>query len=391
MKKRLLTHRLRLSVAAVAMIVATVASVAPGTASRLQARDFDIAGLFGGRGVVYTASNAPAGNEVLVFARDSRGGLQPAGRYATGGRGTGTGLGNQGGLAFSDDGRWLFAVNAASNEVSVFGVFGHSLFLTDRVPSGGQTPISVTAAKDLVYVLNAGGASGGSDNVTGFRLTRGGKLSPIAGSTRPLSAANAGPAQVYFNDDGDVLAVTEKATQTISTFTVKDNGTPDAQRAFRSSSPTPFGFTFGRHDQVIVSEAVGGAANAGVLSVYDLGGDGAVTALDPSVPTLQSAPCWVVITDEGRFAYTSNTASGTITGFALNRGGVLQILNANGITGTAGAGPIDLALSRGSRFLYSLNGGDNTISAFQVGDDGALTPITGFAGLPAGANGLLAR
>jgi 6-phosphogluconolactonase (cycloisomerase 2 family) len=373
-----------------AAIATAITSLIPGVVIQTQADDYDDDGRPGFRGVVYTASNAPTGNQILVFTRDGRGQLQPAGQFATGGTGTGTGLGNQGGLAFSDDGRWLFAVNAGSGDLSVFSVNGRSLRLADRVPSGGQRPVSVTAAGDLVYVLNAGGAVGGSDNISGFTIGRHGRLTPLANSTRPLSTANTGPAQISFNADADVLAVTEKATQTISTFTLNDDGTPDAQKAFQSSSPTPFGFAFGFHDQVIVSEAVGGAPDASVLSVYDLGGDGAVTALDPSVPTTETAACWVVITRNGRYAYTSNTASGTLTGYAINRNGTLDILNADGVTATTGAGPIDLALTRGSRFLYSLNN-SGSISAFEVRNDGSLAPVTGVSGIPAGANGLLAR
>jgi hypothetical protein len=50
-----------------------------------------------------------------------------------------------------------------------------------------------------------------------------------------------------------------------------------------------------------------------------------------------------------------------------------------------------MALTRGGRFLYSLNSGDGTISGFRVRFDGSLTPIGGASGLPDGANGLAAR
>src|SRR5258707_15868288 len=73
-------------------------------------------------GAVYVMSNAPAGNAVLVFNRTADGALAPAGSYATGGTGTGAGLGSQGALVVSDDQHWLLAVNAGSNSVSVFEV-----------------------------------------------------------------------------------------------------------------------------------------------------------------------------------------------------------------------------------------------------------------------------
>ncbi len=359
--------------------VASVAVLALGPASQAYADN-------GGRGMVYTESNAVNGNEILVFNRDAHGGLHPFWHFATGGIGTGEGLGNQGALALTEDGRWLLAVNAGSNDVSVFSVYGSWLFLSDRMSSGGQMPVSVTTAKGLVYVLNAG-----SEDISGFKLSHGGKLKPIDNSTRPLSGTGTAPAQISFNADGDVLAVTEKATQTISTYTLNDDGTPDVQAAFLTSSPTPFGFAFGKHDQLIVSEAVGGAADASVLSVYDLGGDGVVSALDPSVATTETAACWVANTEDGHFTYTTNAGSNSITGFAVNRDGTLAILNADGVTGVTGAKPLDIALSRGDRFLYTLNAGDGTVSAFAVQSDGSLTPLTGVGGIPAGASGLIAR
>src|SRR5437588_6311915 len=75
-----------------------------------------------GARAVYTLTNQVAGNGVAVFTRAADGTLSAAGRVATGGTGTGAGLGSQGAVALSDDGRWLFAVNAGSHDVSVFSV-----------------------------------------------------------------------------------------------------------------------------------------------------------------------------------------------------------------------------------------------------------------------------
>src|SRR5436305_1920706 len=72
----------------------------------------------GNVGAVYTLTNAAAGNRVAVFDRASDGALTPAGTYSTGGLGSGDGLGSQGALALSQGNKWLFAVNAGSNEIS---------------------------------------------------------------------------------------------------------------------------------------------------------------------------------------------------------------------------------------------------------------------------------
>lgn len=342
-------------------------------------------------GAVYVASNATDGNSVLVFSRSPWGKLAPAGSFPTGGTGTGTGLGNQGGLILSADAQWLFAVNAGSDEISAFEVRANGLRLADKVASGGKRPISLTLSRDILYVLNAGGGAGAEDNITAFTVTRRGKLLPLPSSTRPLSAANTGPAQVSFNSKGDVLIVTEKNTNNIDVFMIDRNGYASGPDVQPSSGATPFGFAFGKRDQLFVSEAFGGAADASALSSYQVRPNDELRPISSSVPTTETAACWTVVTNDGRFAYVTNTGSATISGYSIRFGGGLKLLQSDGQSATTGAGPIDAALSTNDQFLFTLNSGSNTITGFHVGDEGNLTPVSMVPGLPAGANGLVAR
>ena len=348
---------------------------------------FSRAAVAGQPGALYVATNATAGNEILAFPRAADGTLGQPSAFGTGGKGSGDGLGNQGGLVLTQENRSLLAINAGSDEVSVFTVEPDGLTLTDRVSSGGERPISVSAFHGLVYVLNAGGAG----NITGFRLTADGRLHALPLSTRPLSTSAAGPAQVGFSPDGRLLVVTEKAANTIATYVVQADGLTDGPHPQPSVGTTPFGFAFSGRGTLVVSEAFGGAPGASALSSYDVTGSGGIEVVSPSVGATQSAACWVVITRNSRFAYTSNTGSATISGYGLSPDGVLRLLVSNGVSGTTGAGPIDMALSGNDRFLYALNSGAGTVSAFQVTADGTLAPQTGASGLPTAANGLAAR
>ncbi len=344
-------------------------------------------------GAVYTMDNSPHGNRVLVFARAADGTLTADGSFETGGLGTGTGLGSQGALVPSSNERWLFAVNAGSDEISAFEVEPSGLSLVDRVPSGGRRPISLTVHDDLLYVLNAGGAAGDSDNITGFRLDDEGHLAPIAGSLRPLSAASTGPAQIQFEWGGRVLVVTEKATNLIDTYTIDEEGLATGPVSFPSPGQTPFGFDSGKRNQIFVSEAFGGAPDASAVSSFLVSRDGMLRVISPSVPTRQTAACWVVVTPDGRFAYASNTGSGTISGYRIGFDGSPALLQADGRTADLGPGtePIDMALSVNGRYLYVLNSGTGTIGAFRVNSDGTLAPLAAVGGLPTGTNGLAAR
>src|SRR5689334_19204925 len=131
-------------------------------------------------GALYTMDNAAAGNHVLIFQRDEGGHLSNAGSVATGGSGTGTaqGLPSQSSVLLSHDGRWLFVCNPGSSEVSVLAISPRGVAVTDKVDSGGLMPVSLALRHNLLYVLNAGGLAGDSDNITGF-IFADGKLVPL--------------------------------------------------------------------------------------------------------------------------------------------------------------------------------------------------------------------
>lgn len=340
-------------------------------------------------GAVYTTSNDAADNAVLRFDRYADGTIEYSASYSTGGMGTGAGLGNQSGLVLAN--KWLLAVNAGSNDISVFRVRRGSLMLTDVEPSGGEQPISIAAFEGLVYVLNAAGAG----NVTGFTLSDAGDLVAIPDSTRGLSGADpAGPAQVGFSADGRVLVVTQKPTSEIVTYLVGPDGLLSDPIVNTSSGQTPFGFAFTNSNVLIVSEAFGGAPDASAVSSYSIGMDGMLNVISASVPTTETAACWIAVPNSGRFAYTTNTGSGSVSAYEVDGEGVLMLRDGDGVTGVTGmdSAPIDMAFSRNSRYLYTLNSGNQTISVFEIiRRNGGLTPIQTVEDLPMGGNGLAAE
>ena len=344
-------------------------------------------------GAVYTMSNAAESNSILVYNRDLTGKLTPAGEFGTGGLGTSSGLGNQGAVIIDPANRWLFVVNAGSDDVSVLAVGDDGLTLVDRKPSGGNRPISLTYSRNLLYVLNAGGAVGTADSISGFSVGTDGMLTPIPGSTQSLSDANTGPAQVSFNTDGDVLVVTEKATNLIDTFIVDSNGVAGPANLHVSSGTTPFGFAIGKRDQLIVSEAAGGAEDQSSLSSYRLGKDGSLTPVSDAVPTTETAACWAVVSNDARYVYTTNAGSGSISGYEVGFNGVLTLLDADGRTGITGkdSGPLDMVVSSDGRNLYTLNGRSDTIGVFAIKDKGGLASMNSHVTVPATANGLAIR
>ena len=139
-------------------------------------------------GAVYAMTNSSDGNEIVIYNRAAKGALTLAGTIATEGLGADA-LGSQNPLILSHDNRFLFAVNAGSNTISVFRVRPDGLTLVDVEESRGEFPVSLTVSHYLLYVLNAGG----DGNITGFTISDSGQLTLLEGSTRSLGAEGPNP------------------------------------------------------------------------------------------------------------------------------------------------------------------------------------------------------
>ncbi|MEO7446065.1 MAG: beta-propeller fold lactonase family protein [Ferruginibacter sp.] len=335
-------------------------------------------------GYVYTLNNQ-AVNKVMAFSRDAAGHLQYVAAYATGGAGTAMGLGSQGALCYSEAYNVVLAVNPGSNSVSSMSMSGTGLQQISTVASGGSVPISVTTYNDLVYVLNGGG----SGNISGFRVSADGHLTAIANSTHALSSGAAGPAQVSFVNGGKVLVVTEKATNLITTFTVNGSGVPASMTVTTSAHPTPFGFAEGKDGIIYVSEAAGGMPGQSGVSAYYVADNGMVTHTGGPALTGQTAACWVVTNNNGKYVYSTNTGSNTVSSFATGKAGEISVLSA--VAATTGTTPIDAAMSNNSRYLYVLNATSGNIGGYQVHNDGSLSHNGSAGSLPSGTVGMIAK
>jgi 6-phosphogluconolactonase (cycloisomerase 2 family) len=341
-------------------------------------------------GAVFTMTDDATANAVLAFARASDGSLTFTGSFPTGGAGSGGGegvLGSQGSVTLSQNGRFLFAVNAGSDEVSSFRVDGSRLTLAGVAPSGGLLPVSVTEHDGLVYVLNAGGTG----NISGFTVDERGRISPMAGSSRPLSSGTSGAAQVSFDRSGDVLAVTEKAASAIALYVVRHDGRTTGPTTTPSSGATPFGFAFTGHDVLVVSEAGGGPGGTSAVSTYDVDGQTA-EVVSGSVPDGQRAACWLTVTRNGHQAFVANAASGDISAYALDRRGDLMLLAGAAGVLPSGGKPLDVALTGDERYVFDLDAGNHTLVAFARHPDGTLDPLGAeVTGLPPQAVGIAVR
>jgi 6-phosphogluconolactonase len=414
------TTRLRLALLCAAGIAVVGSATAVASTGKQQAHRLAKSAAIG---AVYTETNSPAGNAVVVFDRFADGTLAKRQSVATGGVGStqdvGCGPGcpildSQNAVVVSQDGHVVVAVNAGSDTVSSFRETGGGLVLVDQVSSGGDMPESLALHDDLLYVLNVatenpGGTTG---NIYGLRVSQDGHLTPV-GSSQPLPSASvpghvADPRAIDFNPTGKVIVVTELSggfmtgpPGTIDTFVVGHDGKAAPGVSHRSSDAFPFGFAFDNKGHLIVSQLhVPDNMTVGSVSTYDVSDSGDVTAIDTK-SSEGVLPCWIATTNNGRYTYAVNTGAGfpaTVKGFALSPKGQLTPLGP--ATGSGDFARTDATVSRDSRYLYVLSPqvappfGASHIDEYSIGNDGSLTLIGSTpagANLGIGATGLAAR
>ena len=332
----------------------------------------------GNGGVVFTMTNPNgAANAVIMFSRDDHGALNMVGSFATGGNGglrsgPPDPLKSQGSLMLTQNGKWLLAVNAGSNTVSVFQVKNNGLNLVGTTASGGTFPVSLTISGNEVFVLN-----GGTPNISGFNLSNNGVLTPIAGSTAVLpSGGSYLYTQVGFDNSGKWLVVSDLGDNAILSSPVNSSGVPGAWQSSPSSGPAPFGFTFDARNYLLVVQAGNSA-----VSGYRVLSSGMLSPIVEAFNPTTSTACWIV-EDQSNDVYTTNPGSSTISSFVDDStSGNVGWLNATAATGIT---TLDEDITNDGDFLYALAPGVG-IDGYKISHDGTLKmvgtfPATGITG-----------
>jgi 6-phosphogluconolactonase (cycloisomerase 2 family) len=349
---------------------------------------------------VYMLSNDATQNEIIEFTRAADGSLTTFGSFPTGGAGTGASLGDQGALAFDPAKNLFYAVNAGDGSISLLALEADgTISLLSKIGSGGVAPNSITFHESTVYVLNAG-SSTAAPNITGFTVDPGG-LVAIKDATASLSGpATVGGAEILFVAGGSALVVTERLANNIDVFALTDGAPTSAAptTVFAEPGPSgavpgsePFGFALTAEGQIVVSEAWSGTAGLSSSSTFSVTASGTLTEITTGLMSGQSGACWTTVV--GKYAYETNTASGTVSQYAIAADGTLSLVG-SGLAGTAGgtgAGSTDLTSSADGKYLYVHNG-TGALSIFSLSPaDGTLTKLPDFVGIPAHAEGLVAR
>lgn len=336
---------------------------------------------------VYVQSDDGTTNEVIGYDFDGSN-LAKIGSWATGGQGTGYWLGSQGSVA--RQGKYLYAVNGGSNDVSLFEIGKRgALRLLDREAIYGVKPVSVTVEGDKVVVLSV------KANVPCGAPLKCAPVSDPKGCAPELRCglidqdhltllrrhhdsletldhidlAGTGGAQVSFVEHPHArrLIVTEKKSNTIVSVSLRKNrfGTPTS---IASSGDTPYGFGVARHETLVVTNAENETDGAGTVSSYSLRKK-SVNVVTSRLANGQKAPCWLAVGKGGRTAYVSNPESNTISLYGIGKKGSLTLKAASATSPVSG--PIDLEVHDEFLFVTAWQ----QLHVLRIGADGTATSV----------------
>ena len=242
-------------------------------------------------GHVYVNDNTAGTNTIGGFDQHADGSLTPlAGSpFSAGGAGTGTIVGSQGAIQVASHGRYVLAVDAGSNQISVLAVGADGSLSPRRQPGLLRRASSPSASRSTAtwctWPTRANGTTG--SNYTGFRLAGDGRLTPLSDSTVSLPPT-ALPGDILFNGTGKNLigievGTTDPSTFLIDSFLVGADGrlTPAAGSPFPAEAAGPFGSEFSPTDphHLYVSNAHGGAGN-GSVSAFSVNPNAKVKSID---------------------------------------------------------------------------------------------------------------
>lgn len=339
-----------------------------------------------GSSYVYTLDNDLERNAVAVYRREADGSLMPlAGSpFHTGGKGLGGGdIDEQGAIRIH--GSFVLAVNPGSDTIAVLQKSPRGLLHVEGSPfaSQGSTPLSLAVHGDLVYVANQAAEFAhpkSEPGIAGFRLSSDGRLTPIPGAAATLPKGM-GPAQVEFGENGRVLVATAgfqteggKGSR-IYTWQVGKDG----RLTMGSGSPIQpdgstgtVGFSLSPQSHRVYVSTFNGS---GVVP-FELDPEtAAIRQAGPPVPNDQRAACWTAIAHEGRTLYVGNFVSNSVSAYDVSENGALTLLGSVPRRGATNKDTKDIAVSSDGKFLYAIGSGMRQISVFRVEPNRLLTEL----------------
>lgn len=242
-------------------------------------------------------------------------------------------------------------------------------------PGTGPSAIALDPSMHFAYVANSS-----SNTVSQYVIGAAGELTALSQAT---VGAGVSPSSIAFEPAGRYAYVVSRSDHKILLYRLGSDGVLSPLTAQPSITVETTGETnaivvdpSGRFAYVSVSD--------GNVAQLRIGADGTLKPLSPAAIRSGTNPSSLTISPSGKHLYVVNSSGASISQFVIGSDGSLSNLATDPIA--AGAFPVSIAMTRDGKYAYAANYGDANVSQYSV-TDGALTPLTSEATVPAGVKG----
>jgi hypothetical protein len=316
---------------------------------------------------------------IEAYGREHDGGkLDRIGRFLTGGQSGELAGGQQHGLA--TQGRYVYAVNASSNTVSVLLVGRDGkLSLVQQISSGGLRPASIAIHGNRLYINNTGhfpDEEPAPATIVGYTIRFDGSLARLPCEPAVSTPGELGNivADLAVSPNGTSVVTSGLLTNRIDSFHVDLRGCLTKRESI-SADGGGFGVLFRPNsDNAVVTRAVPevfGEDKAPGIGSFRVGLDSSLTLVDAFIDADKSDeglrdPCWGVFAKDGSHLWIGSFIPRSITAFNLDSRGKLTRLSEHHPTDTIDdpsnpgsqlvVGAFDLATDSAKKHLYQIRG-----------------------------------
>lgn len=286
---------------------------------------------------IYLESNSTAGNSIFAYTFNFTSAPVLQSTTPAGGNGVfdpGFALGpfdSDQNLIENASGTLLFAVNSGSNTIAVFNI-GPDGSLSpvsgSPFPSGGSDPVSVGLKGDTLVVVNkdqdpaqAGTAAGAVlPNYTTFNVSPSGRLTPVPNATVSV-AVGSSPSQALIASQGDLVFGADFLGGLVQSFKLDENGAldqnlptalPNSVFAGLSGGHLPLGMRTHPFLPILYVDIT----PVSKVAVYTYDPQGRLNFVR-AVGDAGAAPCWTVVSHDGKYLYATNTGDNSIEVYSL--------------------------------------------------------------------------
>ncbi|HEY6293130.1 MAG TPA: beta-propeller fold lactonase family protein [Terriglobia bacterium] len=288
--------------------------------------------------------------------------------------------------------QFAYVIGPSTNEVFQFQILsnGQLTALTPNNFPGGPTPVSVVIHTSglFAYVANFAGNA-----VTLLAVNRGNGQLTVPVNTNPIpppTPANVfntgtGPIALAQSPAGTFLFVANQGSGDIDAFSIDQStgnlgflaATAIVQQPSPPAPPVP-----GAHPNSMAISPNGNLLLTadpvlGEVAAFSVDSNGGLTEVagSPFVIGGGATPTFITVDPSSRFAYVSDPAHNSILGFSMQSN---QLTPIPGSPFAAGTQPLGMTLSPQGAVLYVANRGSNNVSAFVIdSNSGALATVPG--------------